>query len=94
MNIPKEKGSKAEDEGSEKRKPFPWKAAHAVTGNRLHLTYRADRARLLILCEDGRQVCSCRVDVCGVPFCIIHRRWELQQAFVAGVWHSGAFDDM
>ncbi len=61
------KGSKAEEKGSEKRKPFPWQGAHAVTGHRLHLTHRTDRNALIILAEEGRQVCSCIVEKCGAP---------------------------
>ena len=49
-----------------KRKAYPWSGVHAPTGDRLHLAERADRKKILALCQEGKQILCATVERSGV----------------------------
>jgi len=50
-----------------------WQGFHKPTGAKLYISYRTDRAPQYTLWENGRQILACRIDLCGVPYCIMCR---------------------
>jgi hypothetical protein len=47
-------------------KVFPWSGVHHATGAKLHLAVRADRAEMVTLVENNKQVLCSRIAQFGV----------------------------